>query len=187
MVHTVILEEIVTGALPSAAHVIKYPPLINYKVTHRLISIDMNTVGVSPRSTNQVLTGSGTSAPPIRIRSQEIGSPRGSIGTQKVRNNHPFKTSIIQFSSKHFHPTPIFSKAIGRKTVSGKSDEVNCRCEIDIGHNSFFDEIPNFIYFGLLPANEPDKLKSIIVPNTITTDSERSESVVLRTPRDRSP
>ena len=96
-VHTVLSEEIVTGTVTSAARVFEEPPVVNCKVARRPIPIDMNTVGVSPRATTKVLTGTGTSAPPIRIRSQEIGSPRGSIGPQKFRNAHPFKTSINLF------------------------------------------------------------------------------------------
>ena len=80
VVRTVLSEEIVTGAAPSAAHVFEDPPLVNWKVASTSIPIDMNTVGLSPRSTTQVLTGTGTSAPPIHIRIQEVGSPRGSIG-----------------------------------------------------------------------------------------------------------
>ena len=94
---TVLLKEIFTGAAPRAARVLKDPTMVNWKVTRRLIPIDMKIVGVSPRSTTQVLTGTGTSAPPINIRSQDIGSPRGSIGPQKVRNAHPFKTFIHCF------------------------------------------------------------------------------------------
>ena len=109
-VRTVLLEYIVTGAASSAVPVFKDPLVINWKVTSRPIPIDTNTVGVSPRSTTKVMTGTGTSAPLILIRSQEIGSPRGSIVPQKVRNAHPFKISINQFSPEHGQPTPIFSK-----------------------------------------------------------------------------
>ena len=68
------------------------------------------------------MTGAGTSAPPFRIRIQKIGSPRGSIGTQKVRNAHPLKTPIDRFSPIYGHPTPIFIKAISCKTVPNKSN-----------------------------------------------------------------
>ena len=55
---------------PGAAHVFKDPPVVNWKVVSRPIPIDMNTIGLSPRATTQVLTGTGTSAPQIRISSQ---------------------------------------------------------------------------------------------------------------------
>ena len=93
-VHTVLSYEIVTGVAPRTARVFKDPPVVNWKVTSSPIPIDMNTFGVSPRSTTQVMTGTGTSVPPIRISSQKIGIPRESIGSQKVRNAHPLKFSI---------------------------------------------------------------------------------------------
>ena len=117
VVCTVLLEDIGTGAAPSATHVFKYPPVIKWRVEIRTFPIDMNTVGVSPRDSTKVLTGTGTSTPPISIRSQKIVSPRESIGPEKVRNAHPFKKSINQFSPEHGHLAPIFSKAIGRKIV----------------------------------------------------------------------
>ena len=98
-VRTILLEDIVTGVGPSDACVFEDPPVENWKSTRSTNTTDMSTVGLSPRSTTQALTGTGTSAPPIRIRSQEIGSPRGSIGPQKVRNAHLFQTSITQFFS----------------------------------------------------------------------------------------
>ena len=165
-VHKVLLEEIGTGADPSAARVFKDPPVINCKVARRPIPMDMNTYGVSLRVTTQVQPDTGTSAPPFLISSQEIGSPRGSIVTQKVRNSHPFTTSIHQFSPKHGHPTPIFSKVIGRKIVSNESADVNYFCEMYFRHNSVVSESQNFMDFGLSPANTPDKLKSVIVPTT---------------------
>ena len=89
-------DDIVTGAMPSVACVFKDPPVVNWKVASRTIPIDTNAIGVSPIATTQVLTvtgtGTGISAPLIHIRSQEVGIPRGSIGLQKVRNAHPFKT-----------------------------------------------------------------------------------------------
>ena len=41
-----LLEEIVTGATPSAARVFKDPPVVNWKVASKPIPIYMNTVGV---------------------------------------------------------------------------------------------------------------------------------------------
>ena len=79
-VRTVLLEEIVTGVAPSAACVSKETPVVNWKVASKPIPIDMNTFIVSPRENIRVLTVNGTSTPSIRVRSQEIGSTRGSIG-----------------------------------------------------------------------------------------------------------
>ena len=151
---------------PSAAHVFEDPPVVDSKVTSRMIPIDMNTVRLSPRANTKVLSGTGTSAPQIHISIPEIVSPRGSIGPQKVRNTHPFKTSIIRFSPDHGHPTPIFSKVIGRKKFANESADIKSRCGMDFGHNCVVSESPNFMNFGLLPANTRDKLKSVIFPTT---------------------
>ena len=164
---TVLSEKIFTGTAPSAEHVFKDPPVVNWKITSRLIRIDMNTIIVSPRATTQVLTSTGTSAPPIRIRIQEIGSPRGSIGPQKVRNAHPFKTLINQFSPEYGHLMPIFRKVIGSKTVPDESADVYVHKRMYFGINSVLSESPNFMDFGLSPANTPDKLESVIIPTTI--------------------
>ena len=163
---TVLSEEIFTGAAPSASHVFKDPPVVIWKVASRPIPIYMNTIGVSPRATTQFMTITGTSAPPIHIRCQEIGSPRGSIGPHEVINSHPFKTSINLFSPEHGHPTPIFSKVIGRKIVPDESADVYARKSMDFGSNSILSESPNFMNFGLSPANTPDKLNSVLSPTT---------------------
>ena len=140
--------------------------MVNWKFTSRPIPNDMNNVGVTTRSTTQVLIVTGTSAPPIRIRCQDIDSPRGSIGPQKFRNAHPFKTSINLFSPKHRHPTPIFSKLIGRKIFLDEIADVYTCKRIDFGSNSVVAKSPNFMPFRLRPANTADKLNSLIVPTT---------------------
>ena len=126
----------------------------------------MNTVGVSNKSINQVLIGTMTSTPPIRIRSQDIGSPRGSVGPQKGRNAHPFKTSINKFYLEHGHPMPISSSVICSKTVPEKSADVYARKIMGFGSNSVVTKSPNLIDFGLSPANTLNKIKSGIVPTT---------------------
>ena len=130
-----------------------------------------------PKYTTQVLTDTATALPPIHIRSQEIGSSRGPIGHNKVRNAHQLKTSIHQFSPEHSHPTPIFSEVIGHKTVPDKRADVYTRKWMDFGSNSVLSESPNFMDFGLLPTNKRDKLKSIIVHTTkikrVTNGSKR--------------
>ena len=163
---TVLSEEIFTGAASSAVRVFKDPPVVNWNVTSRLIPIDMNTVGVSPRATNKILTGTGTSAPPICVRGQETGSPRGSVSPQKVRNAHPFKSSIEPFSPEHRHLTPIFSEVTGLKTVPDEISDVYACKSMDFGRSSVVAASPNFMDFGLSLANTPDKIKSVIVPTT---------------------
>ena len=96
-VRTIILEEIVTVTAPSATCVFKDPPVINWKFASSLIPIDMKTVVLSPRSNTQVLTGTGTSTPPILIRRQEIDSPRGYIGPKKSGTHIHSKLPLINF------------------------------------------------------------------------------------------
>ena len=148
-VRTILSEDIVTGAAPSAAHVLEDPPVVNWKVTSRLITIYMTTVRVSPRATTKVLTVTGTSAPPTRIRTQEIVSPRGYIVTKKVRNAYPFKTSNNRFSPEHRNPTPMFSKLISHKTFPDESADVNSYCGMDFERNSVISESSNFMDFGI--------------------------------------
>ena len=69
-VRTVLSEEIVTSATPSAAHFFKNPLVLGWKFKSRLIPIDMNNFGVTPRCTTEVLIDTGTSAPPIHIGHQ---------------------------------------------------------------------------------------------------------------------
>ena len=163
-VHTVLLEEIVTGVASSAAHVFKDPLVVNWNAAIRLIPIDMNIVGVSQRANIQFMTGTGTPAPTICIRRQKIGSLRGSIGPQKARNTHLFKNSINKISPEHEHHTPIFSKLIDHKIVPDESADVYAHKSMEFGSNSVAAESPNFMNFGLSPANTPDKLKFITVP-----------------------
>ena len=78
-VRMVINEEIVMGTTRSTAGVLKDHPVINWKDTSSPISVDKNTVGIPPRTTTQVLTGTGPSASLISIGIQNIESPRWSI------------------------------------------------------------------------------------------------------------
>ena len=67
---------------------------------------------------------------------------------------------------EHGHPTPIYSKVIGRKTVPDESTDVYARKSMDFGSNSVLSKSPDFMDFGLPTANTRDKLKSVIVPTT---------------------
>ena len=77
---TILMEDIITGATPSAVNIFKDPLVVDCRDASRLITIDMNTFGVTYRSTNQVLIDTGTSAPLTRIRCQKMYSARVSIG-----------------------------------------------------------------------------------------------------------
>ena len=58
-------KEIVTGATRSAAGVLKYPLVVNWKNASGKIPQDRNTIGMPPRSATPVWTGTGPSVPPI--------------------------------------------------------------------------------------------------------------------------
>ena len=76
-------KEIVTGATRSAAGVLKDPPVVNWKDMSVPILWDRNTVGIPPRTSTLVWTGTVTSVPPISIGSQNIEGPRRPIIPQE--------------------------------------------------------------------------------------------------------
>ena len=108
-------KEIVTGAMRSAAGVLKNTLMVNWMNTGGRIPDDRNTFGIPPRSTTQVRTGNGTSVPPIRIGSQDIEGPRLSIISKEVSNSEPLDASINIIPSEHRYPKPSWSKVIGSK------------------------------------------------------------------------
>ena len=78
-VRAVLHKEIVTGATRSAAGVLKYPPVVNWKGASGTIPVDRKTVEMPPRTAIQVWTDTGTSVLPISIGSKNIEGPRRSI------------------------------------------------------------------------------------------------------------
>ena len=145
------MEEIVTGAVPSAARVFKDPTVVNWNFASRPITIYMNTVVVTTIASTQGLIVTGTSDPPIRIRRHDIDSQRGSIGPQKVRNAYPFKTSINQFSPEHGRPTPIFSKLIFRKTAPNEITNIYARKKRTSGENPSSPKVQTSWISGCCP------------------------------------
>ena len=85
-VRAVIHKEIVTGATHSDAGVLKDPLVVNWRDVGGTIPVDINTVGIPPRTTTKVCTCTGTSVSPIIIGSQNIEGPWRSIIPQEVRN-----------------------------------------------------------------------------------------------------
>ena len=78
-------------------------------------STGQKTVGIPPILTTPVRIGAGPLVYPTRIGSKDIGSPRGSIGTQEVRDVQPLDSSINRIYTEHRDPAPNWSKIIGRK------------------------------------------------------------------------
>ena len=94
-VRSVLHKEILTGATRSAAGVLKYPTVVNWKDTGGTIMVDINTVGIPPINTTQVRTGTGPSVPPISTGIQNIEGPRRSIIPQEVRNAEPPISGVV--------------------------------------------------------------------------------------------
>ena len=72
MVCAILRKDIVTVATRSTSGVLEYTLVINWKNESGLIPVDKNTVVISPRTTNQVLTGTGPSDPQISIGDHNI-------------------------------------------------------------------------------------------------------------------
>ena len=127
---------------------------------------DVNTAVATARLNLQSPNFISNSDSPTRTGTQDIVIPRQSIIPQKGRNGDPLDAPINQFLAVHGHPTPIFIKVIGPKTVPDESADVYVRKRMDFWSNSVVAESPNFMDFRLSPANTTDKLKSVIGPTT---------------------
>ena len=66
-VHAFLNKEIVTDATRITVDALKDPPVKNWTDASGPIPVDKNSAGIPPRTTTQVLTGTGPSAPPISI------------------------------------------------------------------------------------------------------------------------
>ena len=163
-VHAVLHKQITTVATRSAAGVLKYPPVVNWKDTGGTIPVDINTSGIPPRTTTQVRTGAGPSVPPIIIGSQKIEGSRRSIILQEFRNANPLNASINTFPVEHRDPTLGWSKVIGSKTFTNESADVSARFWMKFRSETVLSEITNFMDFGLSDVNTTDELGSVFVP-----------------------
>ena len=163
---TVLPKEIVADAACSGVHILWTPREVSHTGRDSSMPRDVNTAIVTAMLTLQSPNFIGTSDSPTQTGTQDIVSPRRSIIPQKGRNAEPLDAPINQFPAVHGHPTPIFSKAIGPKTVPKESTDVYACKRIEFASNSVVAEIPNFMDFRLSPANTTDKLKSVIGPNT---------------------
>ena len=85
-VRTILSKYIVTDVMRSAARVVKDPLVVNWKYADGTILQDINTVGNPSRTSTLVQILYGPLVSPTRMRIQDIGSPRGSIDPQELRN-----------------------------------------------------------------------------------------------------
>ena len=124
----VFYKDIVTGATRSSAGVLKYPPVVNWKVMSGPITWDRNTFGMPPTITTAVRTVTGTSSPSFIIGRQKTKGPIWTIIPQEFRNTELLYTSINRIPSNHKDPTQNWSKVIGSKLANRISADVYARC-----------------------------------------------------------
>ena len=148
----------------SSAGVLKDPLLVNWKDTGKTIPVDRKTVGIPPRTTTQVRTGTGPSVSPISIGNPEIEDPRRSIIPQEVRNTEPLDAYINRFPAKHRDLTTGWSKLNGSKSFTNESADVYAHSRMNFRSDTVLSESPNLMTFGLLDVNTADELRSVFVP-----------------------
>ena len=107
-----------------------------------------------------------TNGSPSRAGSQDITSPRRSIGPQWSKDAQPLDTSINVIYSKHRDPEKTWSKVIGRKFTVESSTYVNSRCRMNLTRDTILTESPNFVNMGLSSVHISDELGSIFILNT---------------------
>ena len=177
----VLSKKIITDVAHSGARILWTPREVSRTGRDSSTPRGVNTAVAIARLTLQSPDFIGTSDSPTRTRNQDIFSPKLSIIVQKGRNAELLNAPINQFLAVHRHPTPIFRKIIGPKTVSGESADVYARKRMDFASNYFVAEIPNYKDLGLSPANTTDKLKSVIGPTTrVEGLTNRSDWLVSR-------
>ena len=165
-VRVVLHKEIVTGATRSTAGVLKVPPVVNWKDARGTIPRDINTVGIPPRTTKPVRTGTRPSAPPIIIGSQKIEGPRRPIIPHEIRNTEPLNASIHIVTSKHRDPTPTWSKAIGSKFTNKSIADVSARSRMKFASDIVLSKSPNFMDLGLSYVDTTDEIGYVFAPTT---------------------
>ena len=160
-------KDIVTDAARSGVKILQTPREVSQTVRDGFVPRDINAAIATARLTLRRPNFISTSESPTQTGTKYIVSPRRSIIPQEVKNAEPLDTSFNRFRDEHGHPTPIFSKVIGPKTVPDESADIYARKRVDFGSNSVVAKSPNFLDLDLSPANTMDKLMSVIGPTTI--------------------
>ena len=109
------LEVIITDAERSGARILLTSADVRRTDIDGKSPRDYNTSIRPPRLTSPVMIVGGTTVYPTSSGSQDIISPKGSIGPQEVRDSQPLDTSIHGIYAEHMDPAPTWSKLIGRK------------------------------------------------------------------------
>ena len=117
-----------------------------------------------PRATTPVRTGTGISVPTIIIGSQNIEDTRRPIINQEVGSAEPLDASINKVPSKYKDPTPIWSKAIGRKFTNKSSADVYTHGQMSFASDTVLSESRNFMDLGMSSDNTTHGLGSVFAP-----------------------
>ena len=163
---TILLMEIVTDTTYSAAHDFRTPADVSQHVTDRSTPWEGNTPKSSTRLTSSVWIVSSNTGSPTRTGSQDIISPRGSIGPQEVRDSQPLDTSIDGIYSNHRDPAPRWSKFICQKFTNKLSADVNSCCWMNLTHDAVLTKSPNFVNLGLSSVHTFDEIGSVCIPTS---------------------
>ena len=155
-------EEIFTDAARSGARIFRNAREVIRTGRDRSTPRDVNTTVATAMLTPQGPILNSTSNSPTRNGNQDIVIPKRSIIATEARKAEPLDAPINRILAVHGHPTSIFSKVIGPKTVSGESANVYARKRMDFASNSVVAESPNFMDLGLSPAHTTGDLKSVI-------------------------
>ena len=166
--HLMILsKEIVTDAARSAAHVFQTPEDIRRNGTDDTTPGDRNTAIGSIRLAYPVRIGVITTGSLRNTRSQDIISPRGSIGPQWSRYSQPLDTSINGVYFEHRDPAPTWSKVIIHKFTEESNADVTSRCWMNLTRDVVLTESPNSVNLGLSSVHTSNELGSVFIPTTI--------------------
>ena len=156
--HMILPKDIVTDAARSGAHIFRTQREVSRTDSDSSTPHDVSTSIATARLTLQNPNFIGTSDSQTRTGNQYITSPWRSIILQKGSNANPLEAPINKFSAVHGHPTPISSKLIGPKKVSGEIADVYAHENMHCASNSIVSESQDFMDLGLSPANTTDTL-----------------------------
>ena len=135
-VGAVLPQEIIPGVIPSAVIGFKNLPVINREDASGTHPLDVIGFYRTSGATTTVQTGTGSSAPPIRIWSQNIDSPGRPIAPQEARNAEPFDASINGFSTENRNSSGICSKVVGGKETATEGTNIYASRQVNFGSNS---------------------------------------------------
>ena len=162
----ILSKYIFTDVVQSAARFYRTPADLSRHGTDGTTPSDGKTNIGSARLDSPFQIGVSTTVSPSRTGSQDIISPRGSIGPQWSRYAQPLDTFINGIYSEHRDPAPTWSKVIGCKFTDDSSADVNSRYRMNLTCDAVLTASPNFVNLGISSVHTSDELGSVFVPNT---------------------